>query len=310
MACRAAPPSRRPACARTGHFRRWRRIGRSRRRACRPARAPPPRSCCLPARTEPPRTPRRRRPARTPSGGGPPAGPPAAAVRPVRHVATTADPRPVPTAGPPSPRLPPRCRLPSSVAVAGRAGRGRADSAATAAQSARALPRDWTGEAGTEPASRNPRSEARPGVRRGAAFGIRTRDLRITSALLWPTELRRLAAGWCVPSSGWRRQRGKVYRVLGGGPDTARPLPRAAPEGTWRAGPAGQLGCPGGADPSAPRMGLRSREGGRGAGPGARRMGLRSREGGPGAGPGRRVPRGGGGQWQVLWGGGRVAWRR
>ncbi len=34
----------------------------------------------------------------------------------------------------------------------------------------------------------------------GAAFGIRTRDLRITSALLWPSELRRLACRTVVRS--------------------------------------------------------------------------------------------------------------
>ncbi len=33
--------------------------------------------------------------------------------------------------------------------------------------------------------------ESLPWSSTGAAFGIRTRDLRITSALLWPTELRR-----------------------------------------------------------------------------------------------------------------------
>ena len=53
--------------------------------------------------------------------------------------------------------------------------------------------------------------------RHGAAFGIRTRDLRITSALLWPTELRRRDAADRAAA-----EPGRVYRRAFTRPDGYR----------------------------------------------------------------------------------------
>lgn len=59
----------------------------------------------------------------------------------------------------------------------------------------------------------------------GAAFGIRTRDLRITSALLWPSELRRRAAHHgAISNAGKSTQFPEVLRTSpGGGPEWPPP---------------------------------------------------------------------------------------
>ena len=78
------------------------------------------------------------------------------------------------------------------------------------------------------PKARNPRSKTQPGVHHGAAFGIRTRDLRITSALLWPSELRRRAVRTMVRSAtsvSLHSFRGcSVHAPGGGGPERAEGL--------------------------------------------------------------------------------------
>lgn len=69
------------------------------------------------------------------------------------------------------------------------------------------------GDRNVHPKSKRPLPSPEGAFDLRAAWGSRTPDLRITSASLWPTELRRQMPAPVLPA-----QRGQVYTVCGGAP--------------------------------------------------------------------------------------------